>query len=164
MGFALGGRAGAILMRRAFLLVLVASCTFEWNSGAPPFPLSGDPPPLTSFEKLNTMPAARATIMQGPDGQPWVAFCEFWAGNITGSRNNERLPVYYQIDLRLDREWIYQRWALALFVEVLNLTYSESIYGVTFPKDPTLMITRYDQPQFQGFRWVLPSVGVRGRF
>ncbi|HJZ87194.1 MAG TPA: TonB-dependent receptor [Polyangia bacterium] len=91
--------------------------------------------------------------------QPDVA-----TGTFSGSRNNERLPTYLQLDLRLDREWIYQRWALALFVEILNATYSESIYGVTFPKDPVLMVTRYDQPQFQGFRWVLPSIGVRGRF
>ena len=54
--------------------------------------------------------------------------------------------------------------ALGLFVEVLNATYSQSVFGVTFPKDPNLMITRYDQPQPQGFRWLLPSVGLRGRF
>lgn len=97
MGFAVGGRAGAILMRRALVLVLVASCTFEWNSGAPPFPLSGEPPPLTSFEKLNTTPAARATIMHGPDGQPWAVFCEFWSGNISGSgvaRQCKRLHLH----------------------------------------------------------------------
>jgi hypothetical protein len=83
---------------------------------------------------------------------------------VSGDRNNMRLPTYVQLDLRVDREWIFQRWALALFVEALNLTYSETVFGVTFNKDPTTMITRYDQPQFLGFRWVLPSLGLRGRF
>src|SRR5689334_11358921 len=83
MGAALGGRARTILMR-ALALVLLASCTFEWNSGAPPFPLEGDPPALTSFEKLNRQPAARATLMKGIGGEPWAAFCEFWTGNISG--------------------------------------------------------------------------------
>ena len=83
---------------------------------------------------------------------------------VSGQRNNQRLPTYLQIDLRLDREWIFRRWALSIFLEVLNVTYSETIYGVTFPTDPVLMIPQYDMPQFQGFKWVLPSIGARGRF
>jgi hypothetical protein len=98
-------------------------------------------------------------------GRPYTLLhADLESGTFTGSRNNERLPTYFQLDLRLDREWIFQRYALAFFIELLNATYSESIYGVTFPKDPTLMITRYDQPQFNGFRWILPSIGIRGRF
>jgi hypothetical protein len=91
--------------------------------------------------------------------QPDLATLSF-----TGGRNNARMPTYGQLDLRIDREWIYRRWALALFIELLNLTYSETDYGVTYPKDPMLMITRYDQPQFEGFRWILPSLGLRARF
>lgn len=79
-------------------------------------------------------------------------------------RNNERMPTYVQVDLRLDREWIFRRWAIAGFLELLNLTYSQSVYGVTYLKDPALMVTRYDRPQFQGFRWIIPSIGVRARF
>jgi hypothetical protein len=98
-------------------------------------------------------------------GRPYTLLqADLATGTISGNRNNQRLPNYVQIDLRVDREWIFRRWALALFVELLNMTYSESIYGVTFPKDPVLMITRYDQPQFEGFRWILPSIGARGRF
>jgi hypothetical protein len=88
---------------------------------------------------------------------------------VTGYRNNARLPSYAQLDLRIDREWIFARWALAVFIEALNLTYSQSVFGVTYPKspnplDPSMMITRYDTPQVQGFNWILPSVGLRGRF
>jgi hypothetical protein len=98
-------------------------------------------------------------------GRPYTVLqADLASGTLTGSRNNQRLPTYVQLDLRVDREWIFRRWALALFVELINLTYSETIYGVTYPKDPILMITRYDQPQFQGFRWILPSIGARGRF
>ena len=98
-------------------------------------------------------------------GRPYTLLkADLASATFSGSRNNQRLPTYVQLDLRLDREWVFRRWALALFVELLNVTYSESIYGVTFPKDPTLMITRYDQPQFQGFSWILPSIGARGRF
>jgi hypothetical protein len=84
-------------------------------------------------------------------------------------RNNTRLPNYYQLDFRIDREWIFKRWALSVFLEVLNLTYSESVIGLTYPTEPNPLnpnqdITRYDEPQLNGFNWILPSIGVRGRF
>jgi len=85
------------------------------------------------------------------------------------TRTNTRLPDYYQLDFRVDREWIFKRWALDVFLEIVNLTYSESVIGVTYPTEPNPLnpnqdITRYDQPQLNGFNWILPSIGVRGRF
>jgi hypothetical protein len=77
-------------------------------------------------------------------------------------RNNVRLPDYVQLDVRLDREWIFNRWALAAFLEVVNLTYSESDVGIAYPK--VMGITRYDMPYVNGFHWILPSVGLRARF
>jgi hypothetical protein len=98
-------------------------------------------------------------------GRPYtLVTADLASGTTVGHRNNERLPTYVQLDLRLDREWIYKRWALALFVELINVTYSQTIFGVDYPKDPILMTTRYDQPQFQGFRFILPSIGLRARF
>ncbi len=98
-------------------------------------------------------------------GRPYTLLsADLSTGTISGSRNNERLPTYVQLDLRLDREWIYKRWALALFVDILNITYSQTVFSVTYPKDPVLMTTRYDQPQFEGFRFILPSLGLRARF
>jgi hypothetical protein len=79
-------------------------------------------------------------------------------------RNNWRLPTYVQLDARLDREWLYKHWALDLFVEILNLTYSESALGVEYPFDKEKMRNLYESPQAFGFRWVLPTIGVRGRF
>ncbi len=91
------------------------------------------------------------TILQPPDGRSTV-------------RNNMRLPDYVQLDLRIDREWIFKKWALALFLEAVNVTYSKSVIGVSYPTDPDSGITRYDLPYLNGFNWVLPSIGVRGRF
>jgi hypothetical protein len=89
------------------------------------------------------------TLLEPPDGRSTV-------------RNNTRLPDYVQLDLRLDREWIFRKWAVAAFVEILNLTYSQSVFGIAYPEVDG--IKRYDQPQINGFHWILPSLGVRGRF
>jgi hypothetical protein len=77
-------------------------------------------------------------------------------------RNNARLPDFFQLDLRIDREWIFNRWALDAFVEALNLTYSESVFGLTYPEVDG--VQNFLSPQTNGFRWILPSVGIRGRY
>jgi len=91
------------------------------------------------------------TVLEPPDGR-------------TTKRNNTRLPDYYQLDIRIDREWIFRKWALSVFLEIVNLTYSQSVIGLTYPTDPDTGITHYDMPQLNGFSWILPSIGVRGRF
>lgn len=77
-------------------------------------------------------------------------------------RNNTRLPDSVQLDLRLDREWIFRRFALDVFLEVVNTTYNQAVFGLAYPREGN--VTRYDMPFLNGFNWILPSVGVRGRF
>ena len=77
-------------------------------------------------------------------------------------RNNTRLPDTYQLDVRLDREWIFRRFAIDFFLEVVNSTFSQANFGLTYPRENN--VVRYDQPMLNGFRWILPSIGVRGRF
>lgn len=89
------------------------------------------------------------TQLQPPDG----------SGTL---RNNVRLPTTVQLDLRLDREWLFRRFALVVFLEVVNATFSEAVFGLAYPREGT--ITRYDQPMVNGFRWIIPSIGIRGRF
>ncbi len=77
-------------------------------------------------------------------------------------RNNVRLPDTIEWDLRVDREWLFKRWALSAFLEVLNITYGQAIFGLSYPN----VDGNYDylKPGYNGFRWVLPSVGLRARF
>jgi hypothetical protein len=77
-------------------------------------------------------------------------------------RNNSRLPDYVELDLRLDREWLFRRWAFAAFLEVQNVTFSKSVFGITYPKSNGVITSA--NPQVNGFNWILPSIGVRGRF
>jgi hypothetical protein len=69
-------------------VLLLCGCTLEWNGGTPSLPLVGSAPSLSSFDKLNTAPVGRASLMTGPDGVPWVAFCEFW-GEGSGNRPSD---------------------------------------------------------------------------
>jgi hypothetical protein len=77
-------------------------------------------------------------------------------------RNNTRLPDTIQLDLRLDREWLFRRFAIDAFLEVINATYGLAVFGLTYPV--VNGVTNYYQPMLNGFHWILPSIGVRGRF
>lgn len=77
-------------------------------------------------------------------------------------RNNVRLPTTVQLDVRIDREWLLRRFAFIVFLEVVNATFSDAVFGLAYPREGT--ITRYDQPVLNGFRWIIPSIGLRGRF
>jgi hypothetical protein len=119
------------------VLNVVAQVRLPWN--------------LIAGARLLVQTGRPVTVLEPPDGR-------------STKRNNTRLPDYAQLDIRVDREWIFKKWALSLFLEIVNLTYSQTVLGLTYPVDPDTGITRYDMPQLNAFNWILPTIGVRGRF
>ena len=104
-------------------------------------------------------------------------------GRVGANRNNARLPAFFQLDLRVERNWRYPNWQLDLFFDVANATYSREIFQCTAganlvgEADPrksmvrTMALAAAADPSKgiatctpQGFRYVVPSVGMRGRF
>jgi hypothetical protein len=89
-----------------------------------------------------------------------------------GVRNNVRLPTFVELDLRFDKEWRFRRWHLSAFVEVLNATFSRTVFYHSYNHDPVAWDARtgatsaYDAkpPEEIGFRWILPSLGIKGGF
>jgi hypothetical protein len=68
----------------------------------------------------------------------------------------QRLPSYYQLDLRFDRPVVYDRVTVNFYAELLNATYNPQVYAFD---------TVYNgQPQPQSYRVLLPSIGVRAEF
>ena len=61
-----------------------------------------------------------------------------------------------QLDLRIDREWLFNKYAFSVFLEVLNMTYSQAVFGITYPD--VMGIKDYTRPMVNGFNWVLPSI------
>src|SRR5262249_29553024 len=122
------------------------------------------PPPLGSFEQLNTTPSARAAIMTGPHGAPWAAFCEFWSGNITGSgvaRQCKRIHLHALGGLAPPN--CYPNCAAAEFRDQLIdgdvlLTHPQAIYAI---KEDTAANTRtltmYRPGELTGPSFVMPG-------
>jgi len=121
-------------------------------------------------------------------GRPWTAPYEDQSmlDALGANRNNARLPAFFQLDLRVERNWRYPDWQLDLFFDVANATYSREIFQCTAggnlvgEADPrngrpsmvrTMALAAAADPSKgiatctpQGFRYVVPSVGMRGRF
>jgi hypothetical protein len=69
----------------------------------------------------------------------------------------QRLPPYYQIDLRADRRFLFDKFAIDGYLELVNATLSRQVIGLVQP-------TPGARPTEDGFRIVLPSLGVHGEF
>jgi hypothetical protein len=66
-----------------------------------------------------------------------------------------RLPPFYQLDLRLDRRFVFERWSMDAYIELVNATLTRQVVD--------LQATRGGIEE-ESFRIVLPSVGVRAEF
>ena len=82
-------------------------------------------------------------------GRPYIVY------NVGGAVF-DRLPTFYQVDLRIDRRVVYDRFIFNFYIELVNATLTRQVYGITE--------TLPGQFQEQSFRLVLPSIGVRGEF
>lgn len=63
-------------MKHWWLALLLAGCSYTFDSQAPDLPLVGAPPSTTSLPKLNRQPAQQVAIVSGVDDALWVAIGE----------------------------------------------------------------------------------------
>lgn len=92
-------------------------------------------------------------------GRPYTAVGD---DGLATLRNNARLPTFVQLDLRVDREWLFKKWALAAFLEIINVTYSQSVFGIYTPTDMN-SVPLIGQQSLNAIHLILPTLGVRGR-
>ncbi len=85
---------------------------------------------------LNT---GRPVLIQGSDAENFV-----------------RLPTYYQIDLRAERRFLFDRFALDVYLEMVNCTFSRQIFDLGQNTSGQIVEDSH--------RIVLPSLGVHGEF
>ena len=76
---------------------------------------------------------------------------------LNGERNSDRLPVFHQLDLRVEKTWIFDLWRLSAYLDVQN------VYNAT-NAEATLWDYRFlESAPLQGLP-ILPTLGVKGSF
>jgi hypothetical protein len=68
-----------------------------------------------------------------------------------------RLPAFYQLDVRIDKEWHYTDWTLGVYLDVQNATNRQNPEAVQYNYN-------YSQSSSVAFLPIIPNLGVRGQF
>ncbi len=74
-----------------------------------------------------------------------------------GTLNNERLPLFHSLDVRVDKAWQFAAWKLSAYLDVQNAYNSPSPEGVVYNFN-------FTNRQYVTGIPILPSIGLRGEF
>lgn len=76
---------------------------------------------------------------------------------VSGEPYSRRLPMFHQLDLRVDKEWAFEAWRLRLYLDVQNAYNHQYVEGISYNYN-------YSQSsEFTGLP-IIPSLGLRGDF
>ena len=104
---------------------------------------------------------ARVRYTSGALSTPYVgAIYDANAGYyfpIPGERFSRRLPAYFQLDVRVDKRFVFDTWSFSVYADVQNVTNRQNVEGVSWNFD-------YTEEQYLSGLPILPALGVRGEF
>ena len=69
-------------------------------------------------------------------------------------RPRERLPLFHQLDLRVDKRWQFESWAFSAYLDVQNVYNQQHTEGYAFNFDYTARQPVFGVP-------ILPAFGLR---
>lgn len=75
----------------------------------------------------------------------------------SGSPNSERLPLYHQLDLRLDKRWTFQDWKLSAYLDVQNAYNNANSEAIAYNFN-------FTSRQYVSGLPIIPSLGIRADF
>jgi len=71
--------------------------------------------------------------------------------------NDERMPLFHQLDLRVDKKFIFDKWILSGYIDIQNVYNHRSIEGVIYNYD-------YTQREWLEGLPIIPSFGLKAEF
>jgi TonB family protein len=72
-----------------------------------------------------------------------------------GPVNSLRLPAFVQLDVRIDKVWVFDNWSLDLYLDVQNVTNTRSVEGTSYSYNYA------QKAQFEGLP-IVPILGIKG--
>lgn len=74
-----------------------------------------------------------------------------------GAFYSERLSPFAQLDIRIDKKWVYDAWILSIYLDIQNVTNRKNSESIIYSYDYT------QTSSINGFP-ILPTFGVKGEF
>jgi hypothetical protein len=75
----------------------------------------------------------------------------------SAKQGSERLPMFNQLDLRVDKRWDYGAWRLSTYLDVQNVYWAQNVEDFSYNYNYTQRTKITGLP-------IIPSLGVRGEF
>lgn len=164
--FGLGSQAKYSYGPLSGWLTYTLSRTTRWDPSAPEYVAGFDQThnlaAIASIEgKNNWQLSMRFRFVTGNPYTPIVGGT-FDADNdiyvpTAGSFYSQRLEPFWQLDARLDKKWIFDRWILSAYLDVQNVTNHGNIEAVRYSYDYARSETIEGLP-------ILPILGLKGEF
>jgi outer membrane receptor protein involved in Fe transport len=76
---------------------------------------------------------------------------------VAGSFYSERVAPFWQLDLRIDKKWIYDKWILSAYLDIQNVTNHTNVEAIRYSYDYAQTTTVAGLP-------FLPILGMKGEF
>lgn len=76
---------------------------------------------------------------------------------IPGELNSRRLPPFHQLDVRVDKTWVFNDFRLSTYLDIQNVYNHANPEGVSYNY-------RYTTAEWQSGLPIVPSLGIRGEF
>jgi TonB family protein len=106
--------------------------------------------------RFRVVSGALQTPVVGPPSLPALYAAD--AGSyapLQGKPFSERLPLFHQLDLRIDKRWQMKGWKLSAYLDVQNVYNNAAAEGYVYSYD-------FSERQVQTGIPIIPSIGVRG--
>ena len=76
---------------------------------------------------------------------------------VAGEANSDRLPLFHQLDLRVEKRWVFDWWSISAYLSLLNTYNNQNVEALQYNFDFTKTQNVTGLP-------VLPILGIRGEF
>ena len=74
---------------------------------------------------------------------------------INGPQNSARNPYFNRLDIRVEKQWYFDRWKLAFFLDIQNVYNRANQEGITYSYD-------YQSSEIVSGLPIIPALGIRG--
>jgi TonB family protein len=76
---------------------------------------------------------------------------------LQGKPFSTRLPMFHQLDLRVDKRWQFRTWRFSSYLDIQNVYNNAAVEGLSYNYN-------YSKRSYQTGIPIIPSIGLRGEF
>ena len=94
----------------------------------------------------------------GPPALPALYAADAGAyGQLQAKAYSTRLPLFHQLDLRVDKRWQFRTWRLSTYLDIQNVYNNAAVEGLAYNYN-------FSKQSYQKGIPIIPSLGLRGEF